>query len=739
MSATHGPNALRIESLDRRSFLKLSGLAGGGLMLGISAGISEATALAAGSPAAAFAPNALLQVSAGGIVIYSTQPEIGQGVKTALPMILAEELDAAWRDVEVRVAPTDPQRFGPQFAGGSTSVPRAWEPMRRAGAVARAMLVEAAAREWRVPAGECRTRDSEVIHEASGRRANYRSLATAASTLAVPDPATVSLKSRADYRLLNTRVRSIDGLDLVTGKPGYASDVRLPGMLYATYVRCPRIGGKVLTANLEEVRRLPGIVDAFVLEGNGEPTELKAGVAIIARDTWSALSARRALVVDWDTSGAASDDWETTLTRARELARGEGAETVVERGDLPAAFASASKTLAATYTCHFIAHAQLEPQACVARPTADGGMELWPPSQMPQRARTSVAKLLGVPESSVTIHPRRLGGGFGRRLFNDVSCEAAMIAARVKAPVKLQWDRSDDMTNDFVRAGGVFALEGAIGADARPSGWRLHHITFTADGKRPVAGGNLRAEEDFAPLMPALRVTRTQLPWRSPCGFWRAPGASIFAFPLQSFLHELAVGTGRDHLEFLLELLGEPRWLPPANAFALHTGRAAAVLRLAATKAGWGRPLPKGRALGLAFYFSHTAHVAQVAEVSVDERRHITVHAITVAADVGPIVNLEGAEAQCQGSVIDGLSAMAAQKLTYRGGTVEETNFDRYVLRRIGAEPRIDIHFVASDFPPSGLGEPVLPPVAPAVCNAVFTACGHRIRTLPISEEGFSI
>ena len=739
MSATHGPNALRIESLDRRSFLKLSGLAGGGLMLGISAGISEATALAAASPAAAFAPNALLQVSAGGIVIYSTQPEIGQGVKTALPMILAEELDAAWRDVEVRVAPTDPQRFGPQFAGGSTSVPRAWEPMRRAGAVARAMLVEAAAREWRVPAGECRTRDSEVIHEASGRRANYRSLATAASTLAVPDPATVSLKSRADYRLLNTRVRSIDGLDLVAGKPGYASDVRLPGMLYATYVRCPRIGGKVLTANLEEVRRLPGIVDAFVLEGNGEPTELKAGVAIIARDTWSALSARRALVVDWDTSGAASDDWETTLTRARELARGEGAETVVERGDLPAAFASASKTLAATYTCHFIAHAQLEPQACVARPTADGGMELWPPSQMPQRARTSVAKLLGVPESSVTIHPRRLGGGFGRRLFNDVSCEAAMIAARVKAPVKLQWDRSDDMTNDFVRAGGVFALEGAIGADARPSGWRLHHITFTADGKRPVAGGNLRAEEDFAPLMPALRVTRTQLPWRSPCGFWRAPGASIFAFPLQSFLHELAVGTGRDHLEFLLELLGEPRWLPPANAFALHTGRAAAVLRLAATKAGWGRPLPKGRALGLAFYFSHTAHVAQVAEVSVDERRHITVHAITVAADVGPIVNLEGAEAQCQGSVIDGLSAMAAQKLTYRGGTVEETNFDRYVLRRIGAEPRIDIHFVASDFPPSGLGEPVLPPVAPAVCNAVFTACGHRIRTLPISEEGFSI
>ena len=739
MSALSGSAGLRIERLDRRSFLRLSGLAGGGLILGIATGSGDAaTASAVGAPAA-FAPSALLQISSAGIVIYSTQPEIGQGVKTALPMLLAEELDAAWGEVEVRMAPTDPQRFGPQFAGGSTSVPRAWEPMRRAGAVARAMLVEAAAREWRVAAGECRTRDSEVIHEASGRRAHYRSLAAAAALLPVPDPATVPLKARADYRLLNTRVRSIDGLELVTGKPGYASDVRLPGMLYATYVKCPRIGGKVRAANLEEIRRLPGVVDAFVLEGNGEHTELKAGVAIIARDTWSAFGARRSLVVDWDTTAAASDDWASTLAKAGELARGEGAEIVVDRGDVPAAFAAASKTLAATYTCHFVAHAQLEPQACVARPTAEGGMELWPPSQMPQRARTAVAKLLGIAESGVTIHPRRLGGGFGRRLFNDVSCEAAAIAARVKAPVKLQWDRSDDMANDFVRAGGVFALQGAIGADAQPSGWRLHHITFSADGKRPVAGGNLRAEEDFAPLMPALRVTRTQLPWSSPCGFWRAPGASIFAFPLQSFLHELAVSAGRDHLEFLLQLLGEPRWLPPATAFALHTGRAAAVLQLAATKAGWGRPLPKGRALGLAFYFSHAAHVAQVAEVSVDERRHITVHAITVAADVGPIVNLEGAEAQCQGSVIDGLSAMAAQKLTYRGGTVEETNFDRYVLRRIGSEPRIDIHFVASDFPPSGLGEPVLPPVAPAVCNAVFAATGQRIRTLPISEEGYSI
>lgn len=737
---------IRIERLDRRRFLQLTGLAGGGLMLGIgnpgsaAAAPGGAAAAAGGSAAAApFAPNAFVQISSAGILIYSTQPEIGQGVRTSVPMILAEELDVAWADVEIRMAPTDAKRFGPQVAGGSTSIPRTWTPMRKAGAMARALLVEAAARDWKVPPSECRTRDSEVIHDASGRRAHYRSLTEQAAKLPLPDPETLPLKARADYRLLNTRVRTTDGRDLVTGKPTYAIDVRLPGMLHAVYVKCPRIGGKVRAANLDAIRRLPGVVDAFALEGNGDPTELKPGVAIVARDTWSAFSARQSLVVDWDESTAADDDWASTLEKARELARADGAEVVVERGDVATAFATAKKTVASTYVFNFVSHAQLEPQSCTVRPNADGSFELWPPSQTPQRAQTTVAKVLGIPESQVTIHPRRLGGGFGRRLNNDVSCEAAAIAARVKAPIKLQWTRADDMSNDLVRAGGLLSLQGAIDADSKVSGWRTHHVTFSADGKRLVAGGNLRADEDFAPLMPALRVTRSQLPWVSPCGFWRAPGASAFAFPLQSFLHELSVAAGRDHLEFLLQLLGEPRWLAPANAGALNTGRAAAVLKLAAEKSGWGRTLPKGRALGLAFYFSHTAHVAEVAEVSVDERRHITVHAVTVAADVGPVINLNGAESQCQGSVIDGLSAMAAQKLTHRGGVVQETNFDRYLLRRIGAEPKIDIHFVQSDFPPSGLGEPVLPPVAPAVCNAVFAASGHRIRTLPISEEGFSI
>jgi len=738
-------SVLHIQKFDRRRFLQLSGLTGSGLLLGVSVTHSDTAHAAAETRVpSTLAPSAFLQVSRDGIVIYATQPEIGQGVRTSIPMILAEELDVAWKDVEIRTASIDATRYGAQAAGGSTAIPRSWNPMRRAGAVARAMLIEAAARTWNVSASECRTRDSEVMHAASGRRMHYRDLAEAAATLPVPDADTLQLKTRDEYRLLNSRVRTTDGRDLVSGRPTYASDVRIPGMLYAMYVKCPRIGGKVRVANLDAIRSLPGIVDIFVLEGNGDLTELKPGVALLARDTWSALSARQALRIEWDEDSAASDDWPSTLAKARELAQagGDGAtgsDLIAERGDVATAFASAKKTLQSTYSYAFLSHAQLEPQICVARPLAGGAMELWPPSQTPQRAQTVVAKLLGVAESNVTIHPQRLGGGFGRRLNNDVACEAAAIAARAQAPIKLQWIREDDMTNDIVRAGGLMALQGALDARGRLTGWRNHQITFSPDGKRIVSGGTLRAEEDFAPLLPAVRITRSVLPWSSPCGFWRAPGASAFAFPLQSFLHEMSVAAGRDHLDFLLELLGEPRWLPPANAGALNTARAAGVLRLAAERAGWGKRLPKGRALGIAFYFSHTAHVAEVAEVSVDAAKHISVHAVTVAVDVGPVVNLNGAESQCQGSVIDGLSAMAAQQLTYRNGIIDEKNFDRYVLRRIGSEPRIDIHFRQSDFPPSGLGEPVLPPVAPAICNAVFSACGQRIRSLPISAEGFSI
>ncbi|MEN9837524.1 MAG: hypothetical protein RLZ79_1192, partial [Pseudomonadota bacterium] len=415
---------------------------------------------------------------------------------------------------------------------------------------------------------------------------------------------------------------------------------------------------------------------------------------------------RRKLKVEWNEASAAKDDWAATSAQSLKLADSEGAEIVAERGEIANTFTEAAHQLNSVYQYAFVSHAQLEPQVCVARMTAEGGCELWPPSQTPQRAQKNVANV-------------------------------AAIAQRLGRPVKLQWMREDDMTHDFVRAGGTIGLRGAIDNQGRASAWQQHFVTFTRDGQKPVLGGDLRAQEDFSQLIPHFRYTRTQLPWGSPTGFWRAPGASVFAFPLQSFLHELSVAAGRDHLEFLLEILGEPRWLTPGNRNTLHTGRAAGVLKLAAEKSGWNTALPKGRARGLAFYFSHTAHVAEVAEVSVSDDKAITVHSVTVVCDVGPIVNLSGAESQCQGSVIDGLSAMLDQKLDYRNGRVQQTNFDRYRLLRMGLDPRIDVHFIESDFAPSGLGEPALPPVAPAVCNAVFSASGQRIRRLPISDEGY--
>jgi isoquinoline 1-oxidoreductase beta subunit len=727
--------------LDRRSFVKLAGLAGGGLALAFVVGRARADSpgeAAAGEARKQFVPNAFLRISPdGSILIYSKAPEIGQGIKTAFPMIVAEELDADWKDVIVEQAPVNPSVYGRQSAGGSRSIPMSWDQLRRAGAAARAMLVATAAKEWGVPASECVTSGSVVSHPRTRRRLRYGELADKAAAQPVPDEKTLVLKDRKHYKLLGKRVSGVDNPRIVSGEPLFGIDQVLPGMLYAVYVKCPATGGRAREANLHEVRALPGVKEAFVLEGNGRVTELMPGVAIVADSTWNAFNARRKLRVTWDESSASKDSWTALTARAQELTKEPGKDVLRSVGNVDEVFAKA-KVVEATYSYPFVAHAPLEPQNCTAW-FRDGSVELWAPTQTPEAGLKAVASVLGIPEERVTVHQMRAGGGFGRRLMNDYMCEAAMISKQIGAPVKLTWTREDDMQHDFYRVGGFHAFKGALDENGRLIAWQDHFVTFSADGERPVSGGNIEPEEFPGLLVPNYRLMQTMLPLATPCGPWRAPRSNSIAFAVQSFLHEMAVAAHRDHLEFLLEVMGEPRWFEPGNERSLNTGRAAAVIKLAAQKAGWGRKLPEGHGLGLAFHFSHAGHFAEVAEVSVDRRKKLTVHRVTVAGDVGPIINLSGAENQCEGCVVDGFSTMMGLEIGIENGRVQQTNFDQYPILRIPHAPRVDVHFIQSDYPPTGIGEPALPPVAPAIANAIFAATGERVRSLPLTKQGFSI
>lgn len=723
--------------MDRRSFLKASGMIGAGFVLAFSLNGKADAASSEGRPEL----NAYIRISPDDpIFIYSKNPEIGQGIKTALPMIIAEELDADWNDVIVEQSPINKMLFGRQNAGGSRSVASNWDTMRTAGATARHMLIEAAAIEWRVPAEECTTENSHVLHVKTGQKISYGNLAPKAAALAVPPENAVKFKDRQDYKILGKRIANVDNHLLVTGQPLFGIDQILPGILYAVYEKCPAVGGSVDSANLDEVRKLPGVKYAFILAGNGNVMELKPGVAIVATTTWAAFQAKKQLKVIWNESSASKDSWSGLVKRAQHIKTQPAEKTLYEKGNVDAAMADSAKSIDALYSFQFAAHATLEPQNCTAW-YSNGAIEVWAPTQSPSRGLISVANTLGITEDKVTIHQTRAGGGFGRRLVNDPACEAAAISKHINAPVKLQWTREDDMAHDFYRVGGFHSFKGGIDLEGKISFLQDHLITFSNNGEKPVIAGAPRQPSQVFPaqLLNSFRLSQSMLPLKTRCGLLRAPGSNTTAWAVQSFLHEMAVAAGRDHLEFLLDIMGEPQWLPPKGLYGLNTGRAAAVIKLAAEKSGWGKQLPAGRALGLAFHFSHASYIAEVADVSVSATKKIIVHNVTVAADIGLVVNLSGAESQCQGSVIDGFSTMLGQEITIENGRIQQSNFDTYPLLRMPDAPNVDVHFIQSDNPPTGAGEPALPPLAPAICNAIYAASGYRVRTLPITKEGFSV
>ena len=731
--------------LSRRQFFALSGGVAAGLLVGMQTSLASAS-FAAGEISKAEL-NAYVEIGSDGkIRIFAANPEVGQGVKTSLPMIVAEELDADWDQVVIENSPVNAAVYGRQVAGGSRSIPARWNELRRMGAMARQMLVSAAASQLGVPVDQLRTEKSRVIHSASGRSLSYAELSASAVDQAVPDESSLNFKKPQEYSILGRRITGVDNSKIVTGAPVFGIDVRLPGMLYATYIKCPNLGGKPVSANLDEIKALPGVHDAFLLEGEQGPlyydmgsAHIAGGVAIVAESTWQAIKASRSLKVEWDLSQASQDSWSTMLSQAQDMAKADKAAAELEnQGDVEAVIAASDSVVESFYVTDFVSHAQLEPQSCAVS-VGKNQIEIWTSSQTPIAVAPAMAASFLVPVENVTVHQIRGGGGFGRRLTNEYAHEAARISQQVGRPVKVQWTREDDMAFDYFRPASFTNFKASLDNNGKLNAWDVHVMALSADGENNNAGSGLIPGNFRGYLMDNYRVRQSYVQSATPTGYWRAPASCSFAFGEQSFMHELAHRAGRDHLEFLVESFGESRWLEPGKEAVLHIGRAVNTIKKAAQNAGWGREMPEGRALGLSFYFSHAGHIAEVADVSVEDGNQVRVHKVWVVADVGPIVNLSGAENQCQGSVIDAISTMAGLSITMEKGQIQQTNFHQYPLLRTHQKPAIDVEFIQSDFPPTGLGEPALPPLAAAICNAIFTITGKRIQRLPISTEGFVI
>jgi isoquinoline 1-oxidoreductase beta subunit len=516
-------------------------------------------------------------------------------------------------------------------------------------------------------------------------------------------------------------------------------------MLYAVYEKCPAFGGKVVSANLDQIKTLPGVKDAFILAGNDKVKELVPGVAIIADSTWAAMSARKQLKVVWDEGKVATESWDGFVAQAKEKAAQPGARVVRKDGDPDAALAGAAKVVEANYVYPFISHANLEPQNTTAH-WKDGVMEIWSPTQIPSIGTGMVNRVLGIPPEKIILHLNRAGGGFGRRIGADYLIEAAAIAQKVNAPVKLTWSREDDMKHDQYRPGGLHFLKGGIDAKGKVVAWKNHFFTF-GEGGSPGSGGSLNADEFPGRWIANYQADQTMFDTGWPMGPWRAPGSCVFSWVFHSFIDELAHAGGRDPLELRLEILGDkdemPASTPPGGGKAKGGGapynvaRMRNVLKFAAEKAGWGqKKFAKGSGAGLAFHFSHRGYFAQVAEVTVTKDGELKVDRFVTGADIGAqVVNLSGAENQVEGSVLDGLCALKSQEINIERGRVVQGNFNDYPLMRITEAPaKVETYFLSTDYPTTGIGEPALPPVAPAICNAIFAATGKRIRQMPLSR-----
>ncbi len=727
--------------ITRRSFMQVSVAAGGGMLIALHLDPAELLAQGPpGGPAVRYDAVAFVKIAPDGLVtITSKNPEIGQGIKNMLPMIIADELDVDWSSVKVVQADVDQSKYGAQVAGGSTATPTNWDPMRQVGSAIRQMVLAAAADKWSVPVTELTTSSGRVMHASSKRSVGYGELATAAAAKPVPTLSMVPLKDPKDYKIIGKPVRGVDTTAITTGKPVFSIDFTVPGMLWAVYQKSPVFGAKVASSNLDQIKTMPGVKHAFVVEGTTNLQGLMPGVAIVADSWYQANQARKALNVTWAEHPTSAQTSESYQAKADSLGKGAYATKLRTDGDVEKAFAApGAKVVEGAYMYPFIPHAPLEPQNCVAS-WQNGKLELWAPSQTPAAGLAICAQTLGIQQSDITMHLMKTGGGFGRRLTNDYVVESAWISKQINAPVKLLWTREDDMGHDMFRPAGFHYLKGAVDSSGKLTAWRNHFVTF-GEGERYAPSANIAGIQFPALFVENFDFGDSKIPLGVPTGALRAPGSHAFSFVFQSFIDELAHAAGKDPVQFRLDLLANKVYqAPERGGDGFDAARMTAVVKMIAEKSGWGtKKLPQGTGMGIAFQYSHRGYFAEVAEVSVDSNKRIKVNKVWVGGDIGSqIINPMHAENLVQGGVIEGISHMM-QEITVKGGQVEQSNFHQVpILRMAQAPPVIEVHWIKSNNSPTGLGEPSLPPILPAVANAIFAASGTRVRSLPLSKHGF--